>query len=247
MATLLHARYAALAAGFATALLAAGAPAAAQDLRGFALVHATRSIDFYARDERGVGTGDADDAERFLSEVRQRLGASGAGRRLSYYRVAERVELAGLAGHDADGVTSYAGDRVVALQTCNRHELVHVAALELGNPGRFFQEGLAVALARDKNWRGRALSRAAKQAVGRAPLRRFVESFESLPAHDAYAVAGAFVEHLIERYGLAAVADFFRGAREWNRRGWAQQRENAFRAAFGTGLDEAAADWRAHI
>lgn len=228
-------------------VLAAGAlPAASQDLRGFALVLATRSIDFYARADKGVRSGDAEAAERFLAEVRSRLGQTRDARRVRYYRVRDRADVAAVVGREAEGFTSAGGDRVVALRPCNRHELVHVAALELGDPGRFFQEGLAVALARESGWRGRALDRAARPAVARAPLRRFVESFDSLPPADAYAVAGSFVGHLIERHGLGVVADFFRGARVRDSHGrWS--REGAFQQAFGASLEEAEGAWRSSL
>lgn len=220
--------------------LAFAESAAAQELRGFALVYATRSIDFFARPDAAVRPGEADSAERFLADVRRRLGQTDGPRRVSYYRVGHRVDVAALVGRDADGVTSVADARVVAVQADNRHELVHVAAGELGDPGRFFHEGLAVALAGDKGWSGRALERAAKAA--RLGLRRVVDDFDGVPVAQAYAVAGSFVAHLARRHGLDAVASFFRACD-----GRRRTREAAFVAAFGRDLAAAESEWRATL
>jgi hypothetical protein len=113
-------------------------PAAA--LPGFILTASTPRVSFYTRgpavDVKGV--------EASLTRIEGTLGTRLAGH-ASYYRYASAQEVAAGTGHYADGVT-FAG-QVHSDRQCHDHELVHLVAAQMGDPGRFFQEGLAVALA----------------------------------------------------------------------------------------------------
>ncbi len=220
-----------------SALLALAPLGAAQDLRGFSLVYRSRTIDFYARQDAPVRPSDGDRAEDFLAALRRRLGRGEIPQRVSYYRVGHRAEVRALLGREADGA-AFPGRRVVSVHPDNRHELVHVALEGLGSPGHFFQEGVAVALAQERGWSGRDLRRRALRAPLR--VRDALEWFEGCPPEHAYAVAGAFVEHLIRGHGLQALVRFFAACD-----GRPASREAAFREAFGLDLDAAAQRWRA--
>jgi hypothetical protein len=77
----------------------------------------------------------------------------------------------------------------------------------------------------------------------RAPWRRqkmsaLAARFETLPPEVGYPVAGSFVAFLIKSYGVSRVAEFFRASGVSG-----APRDDAFRATFGPGLDQAGAAW----
>jgi hypothetical protein len=204
-------------------------PAAA--LPGFTLAATTPRVSFYTRGPAVDVTG----VEASLTRIEGTLGTRLSGH-ASYYRYATAQEVAAGTGHYADGVT-FAG-QVHSTHGCHDHELVHLIAAQMGDPGRFFQEGLAVALGDAP----RNMRKAAKKALsGGQPVLGFVSGFDGQDQTAAYAVAGTFVRHLIETQGMDKVRAFYRGSRsEAGMRG-------AFAAAFGQGLEPALEAWRADL
>jgi hypothetical protein len=188
-------------------------------------------VSFYSRgqavDVKGV--------EASLTRIEGTLDTRLAGH-ASYYRYASAQEVAAGTGHYADGVT-FAG-QVHSTRQCHDHELVHLVAAQMGDPGRFFQEGLAVALADD----ARGMRKAAKKALaGGQPMTRWVAGFDNQDPTAAYAVAGTFVQHLIDTRGIQTVRAFYRAARsEASVRG-------AFAATFDQDLDAALDAFRADL
>lgn len=204
-------------------------PAAA--LPGFTLAATTPRISFYTR---GAAV-DVAGIEASLTRIEGTLATHLTGR-ASYYRYSSAQEVAAGTGHYAAGVT-FAG-QVHSTRERHDHELVHLVAAQMGDPGRFFQEGLAVALGDD----AKGLSRAAKKALsGGRPALRFVADFDAQDAVAAYAVAGAFVRHLIETAGIEKVRGFYRAARSEKGMG------TAFAAAFGQDLEPALAVFQATL
>jgi hypothetical protein len=108
----------------------------------------------------------------------------------------------------------------------------------MGNPGVFFQEGLAVALGNEAKWQGKDVDSLARKTAASARVSTLVARFESLDADTAYAVAGSFVNHLIKTHGIAKVAEFFRACPASGANASA-----AFARTFGQSLDEAGAAW----
>ena len=207
------------------------APRPAAALPGFTLAATTPRLSFYTRgpavDVAGI--------EASLTRIEGTLDTHLAGH-ASYYRYTSAQEVAAGTGHYADGVT-FAG-QVHSTRERHDHELVHLVAAQMGDPGRFFQEGLAVALTDDS----RGLRKAAKKALsGGLTVARFVTAFDAQDQGAAYAVAGTFVRHLVDAYGIDKVRAFYRAARsEASVRG-------SFAAAFGQDLDPALAAWRADL
>jgi len=119
---------------------------------------------------------------------------------------------------------------------------VHRVAAELGDPGPFFHEGLAVSLGDEGKQGGVAVDELARAAVRRYRVRQVVDGFTRIEPHAAYAMAGSFVGYLIRRHGVAKVAQFFRGCQP---RGVVRDRR--FRDVFGLCVDEAAAAWEQEI
>jgi hypothetical protein len=212
------------------AMLGSGATASAA-MPGFTLAARTPRVSYFSRGQKV----DVAKVEASLTRIEGALGTRLTGH-AAYYRYESAQEVAAGTGHYAAGVT-FAG-QVHSTSACHDHELVHLVAVQLGNPGRFFEEGLAVALGDES----RGLRRTAKKALsGGQPLARWVAGFDGQDPDAAYAVAGAFVRHLIDTQGMEKVRALFRASRSET------DVPRAFAATFGQGLEEAGAAWRANL
>jgi hypothetical protein len=219
-----------------TVLAAANLKAA--PLPGFVLTAQTPHFSFYSRDNQKV---DSQKTERYLAQVEQLLGQRVEGR-AEYYRYATAQELAAGTGTYAAGLTLAHAGQIHSTQAFHAHEIVHLVAGQMGNPGVFFQEGLAVAIGNEARWQGKDVDSLARKVAGSAKLSSLVAGFDSLEPDAAYALAGSFVNRLIKTHGIAKVAEFFRacGPKGTNPAG-------AFARTFGQSLDEAGAAWAASL
>jgi hypothetical protein len=222
--------------------LAAGLVAAANlqaaPLPGFVLTAQTQHFSFYSRDNQKV---DSQKTERYLAQVEQLLGQQVEGR-AEYYRYASAQELAAGTGTYAAGLTLAHSSQIHSTQAFHAHEIVHLVAGQMGNPGVFFQEGLAVAIGNEAKWQGKDVDSLARKVAGGVKLGALVARFDSLDADTAYAVAGSFVNRLIKTHGVAKVAEFFRACGPSGGNPSA-----AFARTFGQSLDEAGAAWAASL
>src|SRR6266496_3576224 len=198
----------------AAILVAAGLEAS--PLPGFHLVAQSENFLFYTRDSRKV---DAARSQRFLAGTARLLEVEVQGK-AAYYVHQHPEEVASTTGVYGSGVTDLKTGEINAVSAFHRHEIVHRVAGALGDPGRFFQEGLAARVRRD------------------AGARRVVEDFARLEPNTAYPVAGSFVGFLIRTYGARRVSDFFRGCRPA-----APERDRRFRDVFGVTVDQAWTSW----
>jgi len=123
-----------LAAGLTTTVEAAPA--------GFTAAGETAHLTFYSR---GNVTVVAKGTEKRLQRIAQLLGQLVVSR-ADCYRYERAEDVAAVTGQYAGGVTYPALHQVHSTEASLDHELVHLVAAELGDPGSFFQEGLAVAL-----------------------------------------------------------------------------------------------------
>ena len=208
----------------------------AAPLPGFALAGESERILVYSRPKSHV---DVAGLERSLSHVEQLLGQRFVGR-LEYYQYDSREEVAFATGQYADGVTYTDLGQVHSIPRVSHHEIVHAVASQMGNPGNFFQEGLAVALADGGKWWGQPVDKVAKKLVGKARLSAFLASFNSAEPGEGYFVAGSFVSWLIKNYGIARVGEFFRSCRGANT-------ASAFAGVFGQSLGAAGDAWAASL
>ena len=206
---------------------------------GFRLVAATARVDYFAMDDSPSRADDARRVERMLEEIERRIGQRGP-ERLSYYRVTHAADMERITGRPLSGITDRNGRRIVSAVAVHEHEIVHAVAIALGDPGRFFHEGLAVALSDDRAWKGHKLRVAARAALDKRPLPGYWSDFDGAPSPLAYAVAGSFVEHLIAAYGLPKVLEFFRGCPSC-------PRDEMFARTFGVTMAEAGASWSANL
>jgi len=220
-----------------TALLAAPT-LQASGLPGFSLAAETSRISFYSRDNRKV---DAARTEAYLSRVEDLLGCKLEGR-AEYYRYGSPEEIAAGTGTYAQGLTFPKTGQIHSTEEFHAHEIVHLVAGQLGNPGLFFQEGLAVALGNEGKWRGQRVDKIAKARVRGWRLSTLVSRFDRLDAETAYPLAGSFVGRLIAAHGASKVAAFFRAAGSSP-----ANTEAAFVRTFGESLDDAGAKWMASL
>lgn len=197
----------------------------------------TERISVYSRRGRGV---DVARLERSLETAERQLGHKFSGR-LQYFEYDYPEEVAFATGKFATGVTYAAEGQVHAVAQVSDHEIVHAVAWQLGNPGNFFHEGLAVAVADKGKWWGRDVNRAAKALARRASLSTVIASFNGSEPGDGYYVAGSFVSWLIKTQGWEKVATFFH---ECSGEGTAPA---AFAQVFGRSLDAAGAEWAASL
>lgn len=211
-----------------------------QSLPGFHEVGRSAHVRFFARGEAGGGRrlrADMKRTETYIAHLQSELGQS-LPEPIDYYRYERPEDIAAQTGVYATGLTRV-GDTVVhSTFDYHPHELVHAVAGRLGDPGRFFHEGLAVALGDEGRWGGRDVHGIAR----RAPVldwRDLQDSFERRSPDVAYPLAGSFVKHLIERDGLDRLVEFFRACAPGARRA-----EPAFRATYGRSLADAVAEWQ---
>ena len=208
----------------------------AGSLPGFVLKAQTEHFSFYARTNQKI---DAEKSEKYLAQVQNLLGQRVAGR-AEYYRYENPQEIAAGTGTYAEGVTFARAGQIHSTQEFHAHEIVHLVAGQMGNPGAFFQEGLAVALGNGGKWQGKDVNKLAKDAARARSLSALVSGFARLDADTAYPVAGSFVASLIQQHGIAKVSEFFRACSGNNTAG-------AFASTFGRTLDEAGSAWAASL
>lgn len=220
--------------GLLCGMLAATTAAWAEPPRGFQLAAQTPHFLFYTRHGEPI---DVHEVERSLWKVQRLLGQE-LGGRAEYYRYGTPQEVAADVGPYASGVTLGTLRQIHTVRRgCHLHEIVHLVAAQLGDPGPFFQEGLAVALSASK-WRGRRAGARLPKALRREKVSALAARFEGMDPGTSYPLAGSFVAFLIKTYGVSRVAAFFRACGDSGSPG-----DAAFRATFGQGLDEAGVAW----
>ena len=128
----------------AIALLAAGLPAVLPSTvppNGFQVAGRTANFVFFTRDARAVAP---EKNQKFLEETSKQLGVKVAGQ-AAYYRYAWPEEIGVVIGTTATGAALTNGE-ILSTRDFDAHEIVHRVAREVGDPGPFFNEGLAVEL-----------------------------------------------------------------------------------------------------
>jgi hypothetical protein len=216
----------------------AAIPAAASPLPGFQLVGQSEHFAFYARHGRKTET---KANERFLTKTALLLDQSAEGQS-AYYLHDDAEEVGAATGVYSSGMTELTSGEIHSTQAYHPHEIVHRIAAELGDPGSFFHEGLAVALGDEGKQGGVSVDVLARAAVLRYKVREAVDGFTKIEPRAAYAMAGSFVAYLIRRHGVATVAQFFRGCRPQ-----VVVRDRHFQEVFGLRVDEAAAAWEQEL
>jgi hypothetical protein len=211
----------------------------AAPLPGFALTAQTEHFSFYTRSKQAV---DAQKTEQYVAKVEELLGQRLSGR-ADYYRYSSAEEIQFATGQYAAGLTfaTSGPGQIHSMKAFHPHEIVHLVAEQLGNPGTFFHEGLAVAIGDEAKWGGKSVNAIAKDMVkAGTSVSALVAQFDRMDPQRAYPVAGSFVAFLIKTQGIAKTAQFFRACSGGNT-------ATAFHHTFGLSMDEAGAGWVAAL
>jgi hypothetical protein len=223
------------------ACLACGSLAAAQADAGPLLVFSrageSAHVTLYAQ-ERAP---DVHRFERELRDVARALGDSALPRlQLFYYEHASDVAVA--TGRYAGGVTFAGLSQIHSTAYRLRHEMVHLIASRFGgDPGAFFQEGLAVAVGDGgRHSDGRAVDDVARGSLRATALSTLVARFASTDPQEAYPVAGSFMRFLLKRHGTTRVLRFFKDST-------LGARGEAFQNVFGESLDATGSLWMTRL
>lgn len=176
---------------------------------------------------------------------------------VEYRKYLSRQDMARYTGNgNTNGFAEPSLWRFHTIWPFDNHEVVHVYTAILGRPSDFFNEGIAVSFQTDPA-RGDFTVRFNGQQVHEAcrgylqagtlplPLNRSVTTpgFRSIPDQVlSYRVAGSFVLHLTERFGLPAVLRFFQTN---NRDETLDAIRTRFQTVFGASLEEAEVSWLA--
>lgn len=218
------------------AMTVAASNLSAAPLPGFSLSGETTQVAVYARpgqkaDAAGVG--------KQVARLARDLGISDLAR-ADFYHYDEAADLMAVTGTYAGGITYPTRRQVHSTKKSRDHELVHLVAFQLGNPGAFFQEGLAVVLGDRGRFQGRSVDALAKPFARQSSLVSLIATFDAQQPGQGYAIAGSFMKFLVETQGLAKVAEFFRATQ-------AQGASDAFQSVFALSLAEAGAQWAAQV
>lgn len=184
---------------------------------------------------------DLERTDAYLARIEALFGQPLSGR-IEYYRYERPEDIAAQTGVYAIGLTRVGGSVVHSTLDYHPHELVHAVAGRLGDPGRFFHEGLAVAVGDEGRWGGRDVHELARARAGALTWQALRQVFERHDADTAYPLAGSFVKHLIETNGLPRLVAFFRACPAHGTRV-----DSAFRAAYARSLEGAFADWQERL
>jgi hypothetical protein len=222
----------------ALAVVLLGSQLQAAPLPGFAKVAETSNFVFYSRDGQAV---DATKTQKFFETLAKDLGCAPSGQTAYYrYEYAEQVTVA--TGVVASGVTLPESGEIHSSRAYHPHELVHRLAATLGNPGRFFQEGLAVALGDGGVWNGVKVDALAVRLLARAGnADQMIDAFDRVDPNEAYPLAGSFVQYLVKTHGAKTVATFFHACSN------ATDRDASFAKVFGCDLGAATKAWAASL
>jgi hypothetical protein len=215
----------------------AGANVDAAPLPGFAPVAQSEHFTFYGRNQ-GEKV-DVSGSEKTLRRIAALLGQTEVPRS-DVFLHETAGDVAAVTGLYAGGVTYPQAGQIHTTDDARDHEIVHRVAHLLGDPGSFFQEGLAVALGDKAKWQGQQVDRVAKRIAGRVSIQSLIASFKSNDPQLGYAVAGSFVNWLIKTHGIDTVVKFFRASK-------GEQTSVVFAQAFGQSLDNAGASWAREI
>lgn len=196
--------------------------------------------------------------EAFNAWALQRLGVT-LPAKIEYRKYLSREEMGRYTGNaNTNGFAEPSLFRIHTIWPFDNHEVVHVLTALVGRPSDFFNEGIAVSFqvdpANDRfivEFNGAQVHRACRgyldAGVLPLPLSRYATTSGFRGISDqvmSYRMAGSFVLHLTERFGLAAVLGFFQASTRDDAAGTIDTR---MQATFGVSLADAESAWLAML
>lgn len=185
----------------------------------------------------------------------ERLGIT-VPQKVEYRKYRSRADMGRYTGNSStNGFAEPERFRFHTIWPWDNHEVVHVYTAVIGRPSDFFNEGIAVSFQTDpvnQNFsaifNGQELHGAARNYLRAGtllqPISRYATSsrFRGVQKEElSYRVAGSFVLHMTERFGLPTVLQFFRGVN--NRDESLEAIRARMLAVFGVTLEDVEATW----
>jgi len=184
-----------------------------------------------------AGAPDVRRLDKELGDVARLLGEHQPPKvQLYYYGHASDVAVA--TGIYAGGVTLPGLGQIHSTAYRLRHEMVHLVASRLGgDPGAFYQEGLAVALGDGgRHNDGRRVDDVARALLRGTAMSELIAGFNAANPQEAYAIAGSFMRFLLKTHGNERVVRFFRASGKGSS-------ADAYREAFGETVEVTGSQW----
>jgi hypothetical protein len=204
------------------ALAACGDPPLQEESRYFRLYH---------DDTRTPCRGTLPALDRYLEDLRAELGLPPpAPQEVEYHWVDEDL-LQDRCARASSGCVQWPADRLYAVWFPHTHEVVHAAATPLGEAPSWLAEGLAMTYQGGDNDGIR---------IGRVDAHAIISGSRNLPAGQ-YIAAGAWVRHLLDRFGAPAVVRFYA---DLSRLAGEREVGDSFARIFGEPLPLVAAEFR---
>ena len=241
----------------ATAVTAAcgGTPTAPSPSSILPLVAETTTMRYHHEPDDTI---DVARQEAFNAWTIARLGIA-PPQKIEYRKYRSREAMGRYTGNgNTNGFAEPSLWRIHTIWPFDNHEVVHVYTAMIGRPSDFFNEGIAVSFQTDPA-RGEFTVRFNGQPVHDAcraylqagtlplPVSRYVTSAEFRGIPDqvlSYRLAGSFVLHLTERFGLPAV---LRSLEASNRDESLAAIRTRIQAVFGVSLEDAESSWLAML
>lgn len=177
--------------------------------------------------------------EEALERYERLLGAH-VDKRLDWFTFERPEDIAAVTGQYLSGYFESSSGRILATPEAEEHEIVHAVAHELGDPGSFFHEGLAVVLGNRSRLGPYSADRESKRLLKSFSPEALVKGKARLEEWEKSLVAASFMKWLIGHEGLPAVVAFFRAS---GRTG----SPVAFATSFDLPLEQAAREWGQHL
>lgn len=215
----------------------AAATADARELPWFKRAAESTHVTLYAPPAGGPNV---ERLERELGDVARMLGESKPRVQLFFYEHASDIAVA--TGVYAGGVTFPGLGQIHSTAYRLRHEMVHLVASKLGgDPGPFYQEGLAVALGDGgRHNDGRPVDDVARGLLRGAPMSELIAGFASTNPQEGYPIAGSFMRFLLKRHGYARVVRFFRACVK-------ERSGDVYQEVFGESVEATGSLWTSRL
>ena len=197
---------------------------------------------------------DVDWQEAYNAWVIDRIGVR-PPQPIEYYKYRSRADMGDHIGvSTTNGYSEPGVFRIHSIWPTDNHEVVHVLSALIGRPSDFFNEGFAVSLQTDPKggnfnvrFNGMQVHDACRDyrmsGALPGPLVDYVTTNKFRSIQDStmsYRMAGSFMLHLTERFGLPSVLQFLRGDGPNESLATIQAR---MRSVFGVSLEEAESSW----
>lgn len=233
-----------------SAAVACGSPAA-PTATPLPLQHETAGMKYY----HATGdTIDVDWQETYNAWAIERLGVR-PPQPLEYYKYRSKADMGAHIGvYTTNGYNEAELFRIHSIWSTDNHEVVHVLSALIGRPSDFFNEGFAVSFQTDPKrgdlsvrFNGMQVHDACRDYRGSGamphPLVDYVTTSRFRSIQDtvmSYRMAGSFMLHLTERFGLPSVLEFLRGGGANESLATIQAR---MQTVFGVSLEDAESSW----